>query len=171
MRMDVCVVWAGTNVRRRRMIVCMRVWCVCVRTSMCVTVCASICVYVCVCVCVCVIACVCVCVCVCVVFCMFVCVLVCICACLYASMNVRMNMSTYARYMWQIYSVHTVQVYMCHTVPQNIHIYYIVYSMRPMITTSMDKVVQIMQAAQGLKAVRWQRQAQPSGACTLCIGS
>ena len=129
--------------------------------------------YVCVCVCVCDCVCMCVCVClrVCVFFCVFVCVLVCICACLCACMNVRRDMSTYARYMWQIYSVHTVQVYMCHTVPQNIKIYYIVYSMRPMVTTSMDKVVQIMQAAEGLKAVRWQRQAQPSGACTLCIGS
>ena len=38
-------------------------------------------------------------------------------------------------------------------------------------TASMDKVVEMMQAAEGLKAVRWQRQAQPSGACTLCIVS
>jgi hypothetical protein len=133
--------------------VCVCVVCVCVRTSMCVTVC----------------------VCVCVVLCIFVCVLVCICACLYASMHVRMNMSTYARYihvyMWQIYSAHTEQVYMCHNVPQNIHIYDTVYSMRPMITTSTDKVVQMLQAVEGLKAVRWQRQAQPSGACTLCICS
>jgi len=56
MRMYVGVVWAGTNVRRRRMIVCVWcVWCVCayqyVRNSVYVYVC--VCVRVCVCVCVC----------------------------------------------------------------------------------------------------------------------
>ena len=76
-------------------------------------------------------------------------------------------------YMWQIYSAHTVQVYMCHIVPQNMpntiwHIGSEAYDNNIPGQSGTDK---IMQAAEGLKAVRWQRQAQPSGACTLCIGS
>ena len=40
-----------------------------------------------------------------------------------------------------------------------------------MMAISLDKIVQKMQAVEGLKAVHWQRQAQPSGACTLCSSS
>jgi len=77
----------------------------------------------------------------------FSCVCACMYMCLYAGMHVRMKMSTYARYMRvyvaDIYSVHTVQVYMCHIVPQNIPNTIWYKYQRPMITTSMDKVVQI----------------------------
>ena len=74
-------------------------------------------------------------------------------------------------YMWQMYSVHTVQVYMCHIVPQNKPdtIWYIVSEAYDNNIHGQSGTDKIMQAA--LKAVRWQRQAQPSGACTLCIGS
>ena len=120
-------------------------------------VCVCMCVYVCVYVCACVSACVSVSVCVwcvCVHVCMCVCACLCVCGFLYFCVCARMYMRVFVcdyecaheyehvctlHVAWQIYSVHTVQVYMCRTVPQNIHIYYIVYSMRPMIATSMLK--------------------------------
>ena len=68
--------------------------------------------------------------------------------------------------MWHIYSIHTkyvAYVYVAHVQQA--------YYMWHMMAASLDQVVQIMQAAEGLKAVSWQRQAQPSDACTLCSSS
>ena len=70
------------------------------------------------------------------------CLWVCVCVCLHASLPVFTHVST------DVYYMRTIHICMWH-----------------MMTTSLDHVVQEEQA---IKAVRWQRQAQPSGACTLC---
>ena len=91
-----------------------------------------------------------VCICVCVYVCLHVCVrscaygCVCVLTCIYAAFT---HVSTNAYYM------------------RTIHV-------RPhMMATSLHHVVQKEQAVESLKAVRWQRPAQPSGACTLCSSS
>ena len=97
--------------------------------------------------------CVCVFVSVCMSVCMFVCghVLMGVCVCAYMHLC-RVHTCTHGCVLYAYYTCKT--VYMWH-----------------MMTTSLDHVVQKEQAVEGLKAVRWQQQAQPSGACTLCSSS
>ena len=98
-----------------------------------------------------------VCICVCLYVCLYVCVRSCAygCVCVCAYMHLcRVHTCTHGCVLYAYYTCMT--VYMWH-----------------MMTTSLDHVVQQMRAVQGLKAARWQRQAHPSGACTLCsrVGS
>ena len=103
--------------------------------------------------------------------CMCVCVFVFIClsVCTYVCGHVLMGVC--ARAYMHLCRVHTCKhgcVLYAYCTCKTVYIY--IY-MRHRKTTSLDHVVQKEQAVEGLKAVRWQRQARPSGACTPCSSS
>src|SRR6056300_460994 len=100
-------------------------------------------------------------VCACVYSCLSVCLSVCMCAVMYLWICVCVLTCIYAAFTHvstDVYYMRTIHV------RPYIHMWH-------MMTTSLDHVVQEEQAVKGLKAVRWQRQARPSGACTLCSSS
>ena len=101
--------------------------------------------------------------------CMCVCVFVSVCmsVCMYVCGHVLMGVCVCA-YM-HLCRVHTCKhgcVLYAYCTCKTVYIY-----MWYMKTTNLDHFVQKEQAVKGLKAERWQQQAQPSGACTLCSSS